>query len=352
MTFQLDESKTSNNFTPAHLVPAVYAQSRIIKGITIHWWGSFGQWFNDVENFLCVNTKPTSAHFVAQGGLVSCIVSPLDAAWHAGHPVGNATTIGIECRPEMSDEDFETVAQLIAYLRQNYGTHLPLYEHNDWQATQCPGIWGPLDRLDARAREIEAAGPVIPGTPGSVPSSPAPAPAPYVPPAQVATPGTSQCIVEDGDTLSKIGIQFGCDWTEIARINGIGAPYTIHVGQVLNLPVTAIEAATQCIVEPGDTLSRIAGQFGVNLQALIAANPGMGNPNLIHAGQVLNLPSPSAPAPASAPAPVQTFSQCIVEDGDTLGGIAVQFGVSLDRLIAANPGINPDLIYPGQVLNL
>jgi LysM repeat protein len=57
--------------------------------------------------------------------------------------------------------------------------------------------------------------------------------------------------------------------------------------------------------------------------------------------------APPAPAPAAV-------SEVVVEAGDTLGGIAVQFGVDLDALIAANADTvpNPDLIYPGQVLRL
>lgn len=49
-----------------------------------------------------------------------------------------------------------------------------------------------------------------------------------------------------------------------------------------------------------------------------------------------------------APAKV---SQCVVEAGDSLSLIALQFGTTLDALRAANPGVS-DLIHPGQVLNL
>lgn len=38
-----------------------------------------------------------------------------------------------------------------------------------------------------------------------------------------------------------------------------------------------------------------------------------------------------------------------MKKGDTLWGIAQRWGVSLQDLIAANPGIkNPNLIYPGD----
>jgi nucleoid-associated protein YgaU len=44
-------------------------------------------------------------------------------------------------------------------------------------------------------------------------------------------------------------------------------------------------------VQPGDTLSGIAGQFfGVTLSALEAANPQITNPNLIVPGQVIRIP--------------------------------------------------------------
>src|SRR5436305_10017814 len=43
----------------------------------------------------------------------------------------------------------------------------------------------------------------------------------------------------------------------------------------------------------------------------------------------------------------------VVQQGDTLSGIAQEFGVSLSDLEAANPQItNPDLIFPGQVINI
>src|SRR5437763_11132543 len=43
----------------------------------------------------------------------------------------------------------------------------------------------------------------------------------------------------------------------------------------------------------------------------------------------------------------------VVQQGDTLSGIAQKFGVSLSDLEAANPQItNPDLIFAGQVINI
>lgn len=157
MTLTINESYTAKGWTPEHLCPAVFAgYARTIESITIHHWGLPGQTHQGVVDFFCT-TGPgeTSAHFVASAGRVDCIVSPMDVAWHAGNTRGNATSVGIECRPEASEADYQTVAELVAWLRATYGKDLPLIPHRDWQATACPGIWN-LAKLDRMARAITA----------------------------------------------------------------------------------------------------------------------------------------------------------------------------------------------------
>ncbi|MGO4859688.1 LysM peptidoglycan-binding domain-containing protein [Arthrobacter sp. 2MCAF14] len=70
--------------------------------------------------------------------------------------------------------------------------------------------------------------------------------------------------------------------------------------------------------------------------------------------EALAAPGPAVPD-AGAPAPgAGQVTEVVVEADDTLSGIAMQFGVDLDALIAANADTvpNPDHIYPGQVLRL
>jgi hypothetical protein len=155
MTYTLDESHTSRNFTPAAQVPAVFGYPRTVDYITIHHWGANGQQFGIVRDYLCTNTTPTSAHFVAMDGQVACIVSPLDAAWHAGNARGNAQSIGIECHPEATDGDYQTIGELVAWLRTQYGD-VPLVPHNYWTSTACPGDYD-LNRIDAIARGTSGA---------------------------------------------------------------------------------------------------------------------------------------------------------------------------------------------------
>jgi len=151
MTYTLQEQYTSKNQVPGSAADSVWHRgARKVSSITIHHWGLKGQQFDTVRDFLCTNNTPTSAHYVVQDGLVACIVSPDDCAFHAGNAEGNSHSIGIECRPEATDGDYATVAELIRDLRRIYGD-IPLYPHNHWYNTACPGDYD-LGRLDSLAR--------------------------------------------------------------------------------------------------------------------------------------------------------------------------------------------------------
>ena len=155
MTYTLQEQYNSKNMVAGSAADSVWhLGARRVTSITIHHWGLPGQQFDTVRDFLCTNNTPTSAHYVAQDGLVACIVSPDDCAFHAGNAEGNTFSIGIECRPEATDGDYATIAELVRYLRGIYGD-IPLYPHNHWYNTACPGDYD-LARLDALAR-----GPII-----------------------------------------------------------------------------------------------------------------------------------------------------------------------------------------------
>lgn len=55
------------------------------------------------------------------------------------------------------------------------------------------------------------------------------------------------------------------------------------------VPVSQEQSGRQYVVRPGDTLSSIAVQYGVTLEALISTN-GISNPNIISPGQIIVLP--------------------------------------------------------------
>lgn len=170
----------SPNFTPKRSVPRIYGRKRVITAITIHHWGIRGQDFDAVVRYLCRKGGSTSAHEVIEAGRVAVIVNHKNAAWHAGNATGNATTVGLELRPEATNADYATAAERIAELRKTYG-NITLVPHSSWKATACPGAWD-LARLDREARAIAAGGSVKPTV--SAKPKPKPKPKPNAKPAK------------------------------------------------------------------------------------------------------------------------------------------------------------------------
>ena len=97
-------------------------------------------------------------------------------------------------------------------------------------------------------------------------------------------------------------------------------------------------ASSEHIVKSGETLSGIAAERGVSLSSLLAANPQIVNPNLIRPGQALNLP------------PREGASSYTVKSGDTLSTIGAKLGVSWQAIAQANNLRDPNLISPNQEL--
>lgn len=134
-----------------------------VDAIVVHHWGVDGQDFYNVIAALS-GAREASAHYVLEDNKVACIIAPGLRAWHVAQnqyfnvmPYTsdiNSHTIGIECRPEFTDGDRETLCQLIADLWVDYGV-VPIYGHEDFMPTACPGrYYVKLNDIEARAREI------------------------------------------------------------------------------------------------------------------------------------------------------------------------------------------------------
>lgn len=179
-----------------------------------------------------------------------------------------------------------------------------------------------------------------------------------------STNAISTYTVQAGDTLGGIATKFGTTYKQLAQINSISNPNLIHVGQVLQLKSAdtstsnannashAVNNTATYTVQSGDTLGGIATKFGTTYQQLAQIN-NISNPNLIHVGQVLRLKADNKPAPQTRnQSSTNAQTSYTVQAGDTLSGIATQFGTTYQQLAQLNNISNPSLIHVGQVLQV
>lgn len=147
--------------------------------------------------------------------------------------------------------------------------------------------------------------------------------------------------VQPGDTLWRIAQRLGVPLRQLLNANPqIQNPALLYVGQRLAVPGQNQPASTTAyVVQAGDTLHRIAQRNRISLESLLAANPQVTNPALIRPGLVISIPQ-------------RPTQQYLVQPGDTLWHIARTFGISVEALQQANPGVDPYYLQVGQRLNL
>ncbi|MEH7336182.1 LysM peptidoglycan-binding domain-containing protein [Neobacillus drentensis] len=133
------------------------------------------------------------------------------------------------------------------------------------------------------------------------PATPAPAPVP-----QPSTTTTSEYTVKSGDSLSKIGVQFGMTVAQLKTLNNLKSDM-IYIGQKLKVTGAQTSTTTPPATKPAT-------------------------------------PAPTTPAPS-------TVSEYTVISGDTLGKIAGQFNMTVQNLKSLN-GLTSDRIYVGQKLKV
>lgn len=214
--------------------------------------------------------------------------------------------------------------------------------------------WGTLWVLNFGRPEAAAA-----ASPPSATPEPAPGSEPEPPP-QPSADRPARYTVKAGDTLSGLARRFGLTAAQIAAWNGLSDPNMLRVGQVLELgeaaaasdgspsPTTA-DPLTH-VVQAGDTLFGLSLRYGVSMERLTAEN-GISDPHFLRLGQLLRIPAAAGAAagPGSTPES-RPQARYQVRAGDTLFGIALRHGVSLQSLVEANGLSNPDVLSVGQEL--
>jgi len=127
-----------------------------------------------------------------------------------------------------------------------------------------------------------------------------------------------------------------------------GSLFPCLLGLVLMLayPGTA-DAARVHLVQPGETLFRIAKRYGVTVEWLARVN-GLADPGRIQAGQRLIIPEPEKREDRTSSLPPRTH---VVQRGETLYRIALWYNTTVAALIEAN-GLTSDRILAGQTLRI
>lgn len=97
--------------------------------------------------------------------------------------------------------------------------------------------------------------------------------------------------IKNGDTLFSIARAYNIPLEELIRVNGLETPDRLAVGQNIFIPTSSPINSNTYTVVTGDTMYKIARQFGISLNQLILANPQIVNPNYIEVGQIINIPT-------------------------------------------------------------
>lgn len=184
--------------------------------------------------------------------------------------------------------------------------------------------------------------------------------------------GTSYFIhtVEKGQTLYAISKLYQCDINDITTANP-GTDQGLKEGSQIKIPVnkSKVQPAASTtpanektpdapkknptnytihIVKKKETLFSIAKQYGVDINELVAANPGADQG--ISKDQELRIPAPKS-AMSEEVKPANGERIHTVDQGETLYSISKKYGVDVNELIAVNPG-SGDGISRGQKMRI
>ena len=159
--------------------------------------------------------------------------------------------------------------------------------------------------------------------------SPAETSAPAAEPSQPIKLGSQLFyIVRAGDTLGDLARHFGITWPAILRANDIVYPYHIYVGQQLWIPSTGSPALNVVDVEPAPVPDSPTETVGAETTESPAET---------------SEPAPDGPPPGD-------YFEHTIQFGETLGILAIYYGVTVQDLIAANNIDDANRIESGQAL--
>lgn len=164
--------------------------------------------------------------------------------------------------------------------------------------------------------------------------------------------GSATYIIKAGDTLYKIAQRFNTTVAAIVSVNPGIDPSRLYIGEEICVPQQQLQPF-QCPIgtspyeiKSGDTLVTIAGRFNTTVAALISANPDI-DPYRLRVGQIICV-TEKQPQPTTC----QTLNTYVIQKGDILSAIARAFNVSIQDIVAINPGLDPNNLNVGAIICL
>jgi LysM repeat protein len=257
------------------------------------------------------------------------------------------------------------------------------------------GVPRPWQRADQN--EVAAVTPAAMDTPTPTATStrtatPTSTPTPTVTSTAAPTPTPVIYVVQSGDTLLAIAIKYGTSVGALLQANDLGERQMIYAGQELvvvtpaptvEVPSTPLGAGPSTplraspspslgagspiptarptrflthIVQAGESLTSIAADYGTTVEAIKAVNR-IEDPRSLRTGQELIIPLAGSmggptPVPGAPTAPPRGTEVVIhlVQPGESLLGIALQYGTSVEVIMAANNIADSQWIFAGQEL--
>lgn len=163
--------------------------------------------------------------------------------------------------------------------------------------------------------------------------------------------GTTTITIQRGQTLSGIALEYNTTVQILVELNNIANPNLIYAGSTLIVPSgetindtdgNSTSGQTIYVVQRGDTLNKIASEFGTTARAIAVEN-NIRNINLIYVGQRLIIPTNRYDL---------NHTLYKIQWGDTLWSISRRYGVPIATIVRLNRIQNPNLIYAGSTIRI